>query len=90
MSGGQKARVNLARALYSNRDIYMLDDIISAVDVHVGRFLMKETIFKYLKGKTIIMATHAIAYAEYADEIIIIKNGRIIHQDSYESIRDTD
>ena len=41
MSGGQKARVGLARALYSDRDIYLLDDIISAVDVHVGEFLMK-------------------------------------------------
>ena len=48
LSGGQKARVSLARALYSNRDIYLLDDILSAVDVHVGKFLMEETILQYL------------------------------------------
>ena len=41
LSGGQKARIGLARALYSDRDIYLLDDIISAVDVHVGDFIMK-------------------------------------------------
>lgn len=41
VSGGQKARLNLARALYSNRDIYLFDDIISAVDVHVGNFIVR-------------------------------------------------
>ena len=41
VSGGQKARIGLARALYSDRDIYLLDDILSAVDVHVGEYLMR-------------------------------------------------
>lgn len=40
LSGGQKTRISLARALYSNKDIYFLDDILSAVDVHVGKFIM--------------------------------------------------
>lgn len=44
LSGGQRARVSLARALYSGRDIYLLDDILSAVDVHVAKFLMEKTI----------------------------------------------
>ena len=62
LSGGQKARISLARALYSNKDIYLLDDILSAVDVHVGKFIMQKTILEYLKGKTIVMPTHAVKY----------------------------
>ena len=77
LSGGQKARVSLARALYSNKDIYLLDDILSAVDVHVGKFLVEETILKYLKGKTVIMPTHAIAYLNQADNVIVMKKGKI-------------
>jgi ABC-type transport system involved in cytochrome bd biosynthesis fused ATPase/permease subunit len=63
LSGGQKARIALARAIYSNRDILLLDDVISAVDIHVGEFLIKESILKYLRGKTIIMPTHAANFA---------------------------
>ena len=63
LSGGQKARISLARALYSDRDIYLLDDVLSAVDVHVGKFLMEETILGYLRKKTVIMPSHAINFA---------------------------
>lgn len=49
ISGGQKARISLARALYANHTIYLLDDILSAVDVNLADFLMKETIKGYLK-----------------------------------------
>ena len=63
ISGGQKARVSLARSLYADRDILLLDDILSAVDVHVGEFIVRETIRDYLKGKTVLMPTHAIKFA---------------------------
>jgi ABC-type transport system involved in cytochrome bd biosynthesis fused ATPase/permease subunit len=56
---------------------------LSAVDVHVGRFIMEETILKYLKYKTVIMPTHAIKYLNRADNIIIMKKGKIIIQGSY-------
>lgn len=83
MSGGQKARVNLARALYSNRDIYLLDDIISAVDIHVGNTIVKECLMNYLKTKTRVLVTHAISYAKYADEIIIMRKGQIVERGTY-------
>jgi len=74
--------------LYSDRDIYLLDDIISAVDVHVGEFLMKETILKYLRKKTVIMPTHAVKFADYADKIIIMKKGQVLKTGKYGDIKD--
>lgn len=60
LSGGQKTRINIARALYSDRDIVLFDDPLSAVDVHVGKFLVKECFLKFLKGKSILIITHAL------------------------------
>ena len=64
--------------MYSDKDIYLLDDILSAVDVHVGKFIMEETILKYLKNKTVIMPTHAVKYLDKADNIIIMHKGKVI------------
>ena len=89
ISGGQKARVELARSLYSDRDILLLDDILSAVDVHVGEFIIKDTIRKFLKGKTVLMPTHAIKFASFSDELIIMKKGRIVKKGAYRDICDS-
>ena len=77
LSGGQKARVSIARALYSDSDIYLLDDPISALDAHVGRNIMNNCICEFLKEKTRILVTHAIQYCNKADRIIYMKDGRI-------------
>lgn len=73
LSGGQKARVSLARALYSNSDILLLDDLLSAVDVHVGKYLMTETLLHYSKPKTRVLVTHALYYLKYVDRIFILE-----------------
>jgi len=78
LSGGQKARISFARALYSDSDILLLDDLLSAVDVHVGKFILKETLLKYCKEKTVLLVTHAIYYLKYVDKILIMENGRIV------------
>lgn len=62
---------------------------MSAVDVHVGEFIIKETIKTYLKGKTIVMPTHAIKFASFADEIIVMKKGRIVRKGNYKDISNT-
>ena len=86
LSGGQKARVSLARALYSDRDIYLLDDVLSAVDVHVGQFLMEKTILGFLRKKTVIIPSHAISFAEQTDNIVVMKKGEIVRSGSFQDI----
>ncbi len=50
---------------------------------------MKETILKYLKKKTVIMPTHAVKFAEFADKIIIMKKGRISESGAFNSIKES-
>lgn len=74
LSGGQKARINLARAVYRKADIYLLDDPLSAVDTHVAKHLYQECINGYLKYKTRILVTHQVHHLKNADNIIILNN----------------
>uniref|UniRef100_A0A3B4BKB0 ABC transporter domain-containing protein n=1 Tax=Periophthalmus magnuspinnatus TaxID=409849 RepID=A0A3B4BKB0_9GOBI len=62
LSGGQKQRISLARAVYSNRDIVLLDDPLSAVDAHVGKHIFEECIKKELHGKSVILITHQLQH----------------------------
>uniref|UniRef100_A0A8C1VPY1 ATP-binding cassette, sub-family C (CFTR/MRP), member 12 n=1 Tax=Cyprinus carpio TaxID=7962 RepID=A0A8C1VPY1_CYPCA len=77
LSGGQKQRVSLARAVYSNRDIFLLDDPLSAVDAHVGKHIFEECIKKELKGKSVILVTHQLQYLEFCDQVVLLDNGEI-------------
>ena len=86
LSGGQKVRIALARALYSESDIFLFDDPISALDANVGKKIMKDCIIKYLNGKTRIVVTHALHYLKYVDRIFYMKQGRIEWIGSYDEI----
>ncbi|XP_033096104.1 multidrug resistance-associated protein 5-like [Anneissia japonica] len=77
LSGGQKQRVSLARALYADHDIYLLDDPLSSVDVHVGQHLFTHLILQELKNKTVIFVTHQLQYLSQCDKIVLLKSGRI-------------
>ena len=90
LSGGQKTRLGIARCLYSNKDIIILDDPISALDINVGKFVMENTIKGYLKNKTRIITTHAIAYLKYFDYIYIMDQGEIVQHGSYDFIKQTE
>ncbi|XP_069678149.1 ATP-binding cassette sub-family C member 4-like isoform X2 [Periplaneta americana] len=86
LSGGQKARINLARAVYKNADVYLFDDPLSAVDTHVGKHLFHECINRYLKHKIRILVTHQLQYLQTADHIIVLQNGKIKTQGSYSDV----
>ncbi|XP_069672860.1 ATP-binding cassette sub-family C member 4-like [Periplaneta americana] len=86
LSGGQKARINLARAVYNEADIYLLDDPLSAVDTHVGKHLFNECINSYLASKTRILVTHQLQYLRDADHIVILNDGAIQVQGSFQDL----
>jgi len=86
VSGGQKARIALARAVFSDADIYLLDDPLSAVDAHVGSHLFDKCIKEALGGKTRILVTHHVNVLPHCDHVIILENGAIKIQGSYEEI----
>ena len=88
LSGGQKARISIARALYADKDIYMFDDPISALDANVGMKVMKNCIIKHLSGKTRILVTHALQYVSFSDRIIYMNNGEIKWMGTYEEIKE--
>lgn len=89
LSGGQRARINLARAVYKEADIYLLDDPLSAVDTHVGKQLFDDCITGYLREKTVILVTHQLQYLKEVDQIIILENGDMKAQGSYRQLQDS-
>ncbi|KAI9812228.1 MAG: hypothetical protein M1826_002937 [Phylliscum demangeonii] len=88
LSGGQKARLALARAVYARADVYLLDDVLSAVDQHVGRHLIENVLGPHglLKGKTRILATNSIPVLAEADFIVLLQDGSIVERGSYRDL----
>ncbi|XP_036324783.1 probable multidrug resistance-associated protein lethal(2)03659 isoform X2 [Rhagoletis pomonella] len=87
LSGGQKARISLARAVYRKADIYLLDDPLSAVDTHVGRHLFDQCMRGFLRDRIVILVTHQLQFLEQADIIVIMDKGKISAVGTYESMR---
>nr|XP_054302515.1 ATP-binding cassette sub-family C member 4 isoform X3 [Pongo pygmaeus]XP_054385521.1 ATP-binding cassette sub-family C member 4 isoform X4 [Pongo abelii] len=83
LSGGQKARVNLARAVYQDADIYLLDDPLSAVDAEVSRHLFELCICQTLHEKITILVTHQLQYLKAASQILILKDGKMVQKGTY-------
>lgn len=89
LSGGQRARINLARAVYRQADVYLLDDPLSAVDAHVGRQLFDECISGYLRHSTRVLVTHQLHYLKAADYIVIMNNGSVEAKGTYDELVNT-
>ncbi|XP_020210396.1 ABC transporter C family member 14 [Cajanus cajan] len=89
LSGGQKQRIQLARAVYQDADIYLLDDVFSAVDAHTGTEIFKECVRGSLKGKTIILVTHQVDFLHNVDLIVVMKDGTIVQSGKYDDLLDS-
>ena len=89
--GGQKARIALARALYSDADLYLLDDVLSAVDAHVGKDLFFGAILSFLKEqrhKAVVLVTHQLQHMQHADKVLVLdKNGSQTFFGSYAELQ---
>lgn len=90
LSGGQKARVALARAVYARADVYLLDDVLSAVDQHVGRHLIDHVLGPdgLLNGKTKVLATNSIPVLAESNLILLLQDGKIVERGTYDQLID--
>lgn len=91
LSGGQKARISLARAVYANADIYLLDDILSAVDSHVGKHIYKQCLQGALAQKTRIFVTNQLQFLSSAsgfgcDRIMLLDHGVMTRVGTFEQL----
>lgn len=89
LSGGQKTRLSLARAVYSRADLYLLDDILSAVDTEVCKTIIKEVLDEktgLLKDKSIVLATNTISVLKHSTKIYLLENKSIAQEGNYDDI----
>uniref|UniRef100_A0A667ZMP7 ATP-binding cassette, sub-family C (CFTR/MRP), member 12 n=1 Tax=Myripristis murdjan TaxID=586833 RepID=A0A667ZMP7_9TELE len=77
LSGGQRQRISLARAVYSDRDVFLLDDPLSAVDAHVGKHIFERCIKKELRGKSVVLVTQQLQYLQFCDGVLVLEDGRV-------------
>jgi ABC-type multidrug transport system fused ATPase/permease subunit len=83
LSGGQKARIALARACYRGADIFILDDVLAAVDVHVGKHLFKKCICGAMAGSTRVLVTNALHVLPSCDSVSVVDNGTVAEHGPY-------
>jgi len=86
ISGGQKQRLNIARAIYFDADIVLMDDPLSAVDAHVGRHIFDNAILGLLKDKCRILATHQLWVLNRCDRIVWMEGGKIQAIDTFDNL----
>ncbi|KAK4355186.1 hypothetical protein RND71_024157 [Anisodus tanguticus] len=86
LSGGQKQRIQIARALYQDADVYLFDDLFSAVDAHTGTHLFNECIMGLLNSKTVLYVTHQVEFLPAVDLILVMKDGRISQAGKYNDL----
>jgi ABC-type multidrug transport system fused ATPase/permease subunit len=90
LSGGQKQRVALARAVFADPDIFILDDVLSALDAHVASHII-QNLFKgpLFKGKTVVLVTHSAKALPLADKVLMIEDKKIAFTGTFEEFQNS-
>ncbi|RKP39936.1 P-loop containing nucleoside triphosphate hydrolase protein [Dimargaris cristalligena] len=86
LSGGQRARISLARAVYHDADLYVLDDPLSAVDSQVGRHLFERAIRGLLRDKPVVLVTHQLQFISQCDSVLILDEGRVFTHGAVDTV----
>ncbi|RWR88755.1 ABC transporter C family member 2 [Cinnamomum micranthum f. kanehirae] len=86
ISGGQKQRVSMARAVYSNSDVYIFDDPLSALDAHVGRQVFEKCIKDELRGRTRVLVTNQLHFLPQVDRIVLVHEGMVKEEGTFEEL----
>ncbi|XP_042486678.1 ABC transporter C family member 2-like [Macadamia integrifolia] len=86
ISGGQKQRVSLARAVYSNSEVYIFDDPLSALDAHVARQVFDKCIKDELRGKTRVLVTNQLHFLPHVDRILLVHEGMVKEEGTFEEL----
>ncbi|CAD6187498.1 unnamed protein product [Caenorhabditis auriculariae] len=86
LSGGQKARVSLARTLFANRAVYLLDDILASLDQSVADKIFEDAICDFLGKKTVLMVTNNTKLLPRFDRVLFVENGRIVADGTHEDL----
>nr|QWN59129.1 ATP-binding cassette C transporter [Rehmannia glutinosa] len=86
ISGGQKQRVSMARAVYSDSDVYIFDDPLSALDAHVGRQVFEKCIRGELRGKTRVLVTNQLHFLSQVDRILLVHEGTVKEEGTFEEL----
>nr|WP_320049177.1 ABC transporter transmembrane domain-containing protein [uncultured Desulfuromonas sp.] len=81
LSGGQRQRISIARALISDAPILILDDALSAVDIHTEKIIIDH--LRQRHGQTLLIVSHRLSAIERADDIIVLAHGEIIERGCY-------
>ena len=91
LSGGQKQRVSIARTVYADPDIVLMDDSLSALDPQVGKSIFEQVVLKQFvqRGKTVILCTHILKYLDRASKVVFLEKGEIVFQGTFRDLLKT-